>query len=1017
MSGQDHTEDILGAITFAAGRFAEEPVWRTAVVDVLASLGAASAADRVYIYRNFVGEDGQLRMELLFEWVSEDTAPTIDDPDNADWLYGDVLARYVEVLGSGGVIHGPTEAFPSDERDQLTEEDIVSIAIVPIFVSGEWWGYMGFDDCAAPRQWTAVELEALRAVAAITGGAIQRSRLELKIAETEERFRMLVEHIPAALYIDEPGEEMVTTYVGPQLEPMLGISAERWMHEDEVWQKHLHPEDRDRVLDEYFGAMRSGSEDIVQEYRMIRPDDGRTIWVRDETTLLRDDRGDITRILGVMFDITAQKEAEAEVGAAQARFQQLVERIPVAVYTEASDGATGHFYISPQIEAITGHPPSAFLDDTFWEAHLHEDDRERVIEADRASVIDGSPFVVDYRFMTADGGTVWLHEEALPVPGPRGEDLVFGVISDITEQREAAHQLALAQEQYKSLVEGIPAMVYLDPTGETEGSLYVSPRCEEILGITAETYRADTEAWWQIIHIDDRDRVREVSDEHVRSGRSLDVEYRIVRPDGSVSWVNEQAEVLLDEEGKPFLIQGVIFDITERKEAEARIAFLAYHDALTGLANRALFEEMLEPALARARRNDAAVAVMFMDLDRFKEVNDTHGHGIGDELLKEVARRLQECVRDTDLVARQGGDEFLVLLSDLEPGEEADIAVGHSRAIEVAEGLADRIRRAMRLPFAFADVVIDTSMSIGISVFPFDAADSRTLLKHADSAMYESKKARPGSVAVHARSETDPLISESMAWRLRRAVKEQAWDLHFQPVVELADGRIVGAEALLRWRRPEGGFVPPSDFIPLAEEMGLLEIIGEWVFEEICRQRAVWLRQGMDLTIGFNLSPRQLVQRDLVERLAMGLRSAGMDPQDILIEVAESTAMTDPVRAQRVLWALHEQGFRIAIDDFGTGYSPVTRIWHLPIDVLKIDQPLVRDLPEDPQVDSFVGAVIEFAREHGTVPHAEGIETPQQREFLVAQGCAIGQGYLFSRPLPPSELTALWHKGDGRIEV
>lgn len=270
---------------------------------------------------------------------------------------------------------------------------------------------------------------------------------------------------------------------------------------------------------------------------------------------------------------------------------------------------------------------------------------------------------------------------------------------------------------------------------------------------------------------------------------------------------------------------------------------------------------------------------------------------------------------------------------------------------------------------------------------------------------------------MHARTGADPLVEDAMVWRLRRAVKEQAWDLHYQPVVHLRDGAIVGAEALLRWRRPEGGFVPPSDFIPLAEEMGLLEIIGEWVFEEICRQRTTWLRQGIDLTVGFNLSPRQLWQRDLVERLAMGLRSSGMDPADILIEVSESTAMTDPARTQRVLWALREEGFKIAIDDFGTGYSPVARIWHLPIDVLKIDQPLVRDLPDDAQVDSFVGAVIEFAREHGTVPHAEGIETPQQRAFLLEQGCEMGQGYLFSRPLPPEELTALWRKGEGRIET
>jgi diguanylate cyclase (GGDEF)-like protein len=404
-----------------------------------------------------------------------------------------------------------------------------------------------------------------------------------------------------------------------------------------------------------------------------------------------------------------------------------------------------------------------------------------------------------------------------------------------------------------------------------------------------------------------------------------------------------------------------------------------------------------------------------MDLDGFKEVNDSLGHEAGDQLLKEVASRLLEATRDTDLVARQGGDEFLVLVSDLDPGDIEDVGIDADNAMAVCEKLADRIHRSMRAPFAVGDTEVHSSISVGISVYPNDAQDARSLMKNADAAMYESKKSQPGSYAIHAGSGTDPLTSLTFTKRLRKAVKNQSWVLQYQPVLELATNRMVSVEALVRWRRTTGDLMSPAEFIPLAEEMGLMEIIGEWVFEELCRQRGLWLKEGIDIDVSFNLSPRQLWQRDLTERLMSGLRASEIEPGRVIIEVSEATAMTDPARTQRILWGLHEEGLKIAVDDFGTGYSPPARIAQLPVDILKIDQPLVRDLPEDKDAAAFVRAVIDFVQELGTISQAEGIETEQQRRFLADSGCKQGQGYLFSRPLPADAFTTLFKRKDGLI--
>jgi diguanylate cyclase (GGDEF)-like protein/PAS domain S-box-containing protein len=604
---------------------------------------------------------------------------------------------------------------------------------------------------------------------------------------------------------------------------------------------------------------------------------------------------------------------------------------------------------------------------------------------------------------------------------PPDEDLVellesAGALIAQTLQRDRA--LALlndADVRYRARVEQIPAIVYIDVVDESMSTSYVSPQITTLLGVTPEEYIADPDCWYKHLHPEDKERALA---EYLRgrdAGESFTFEYRLVANSGNVVWFRDSAVVIEGEDGTPSFVHGVMLDITERKKAEEQVAFLAYHDKLTGLPNRAMFEELLDLAMARARRHELSVAVIYADLDNFKLVNDSLGHEAGDELLRQLADRLREATRETDLVARQGGDEFLLLLADLERDVVGPASDPTDGAMLIAETVANRIHDSLRQPFVLNGVECHASVSLGIALFPQDSSDLRGVLKNADTAMYQSKTMGPGGYVLYSEDTGDPMSRLSFSTRLRKAVESRNWILHYQPVVDLARGDIVGVEALLRWQDPNGGLIPPGEFIPLAEEMGLIEVIGDWVIEELCRQDAEWRRDGLSLEMNFNLSPRQLWQSEVVEKVMRPVEAFGADPSNMILEITESTAMTDPERTQRLLWEFHAQGFRVALDDFGTGYSSLSRLKHLPVDILKIDRSLVRDVAFDVEAGSMVRAIIQLADGLGMTPLAEGVETEQEWRFLTDHGCGLAQGYHFSRPVPASEITAQYHRSGLRL--
>ncbi len=395
------------------------------------------------------------------------------------------------------------------------------------------------------------------------------------------------------------------------------------------------------------------------------------------------------------------------------------------------------------------------------------------------------------------------------------------------------------------------------------------------------------------------------------------------------------------------------------------------------------------------------MAVLCVDLNDFSLVNDSLGHQAGDALLIAVADRLREAARETDLVARRGGDQFLLLLADLARDDG-----GIDGAVMRAESVAQRIQESLLAPFGVDGTEVYVAASVGISMFPDDAADAGTLQRNAESAMYEAKKGGRSGFVLSAGSALDSSAKLQFVTRLRKAVETQRWVLHYQPVVDLESGRMIGVEALIRWMEADGTLVPPGEFIPLAEELGLIEQIGHWVVRELTYQVQAWRELDIDLEVGFNLSPRQFWQPDLARRIQQEFRASGVDPSRVLVEVTETSAMLDPDRAQEILHELHAAGFSIAIDDFGTGYSSLSRLREMPVRVLKIDRSFVSGVNEDRQSASIVSAFLELANGLDMTTLAEGIETAEELAFLRERGCKLGQGFFFSRPVPPEEIIA-----------
>jgi diguanylate cyclase (GGDEF)-like protein len=435
---------------------------------------------------------------------------------------------------------------------------------------------------------------------------------------------------------------------------------------------------------------------------------------------------------------------------------------------------------------------------------------------------------------------------------------------------------------------------------------------------------------------------------------------------------------------------------TAGTHARGEIAYLAYHDPLTGLANRAALEDALVGAVVQARASGTSVALAFADLNEFKRVNDSLGHDIGDELLCQVAGRLRRAVRPSDLVVRQGGDEFLVLIRELPPSGR-----------DAAEAVGQRIADAMHAPFELGAAELLVDVAIGISLFPDDAETPEALRKHADAAMYEAKAAG-GGVNVYGEDTVDPIARLELAARLRRGIERGELELHHQPILRLAEERVIGVESLVRWRDPaRKSLVPPGEFIPVAERTGVIEALGDWVLTEVCGQARTWAEMGLYPNVGFNVSPRQLRRPDVARRFSEVVKAHGIEPGRFVLEITESAWSLEASRLLPVLGELRAAGFALAIDDFGAGYSSLWRLRELPVQIIKVDRAFLDGVPHDAQATAVYSAIMRLADACGCDVVAEGVEDGEHAAFLVENGCRIGQGFHYSRPVPAADCTSL----------
>ncbi len=563
---------------------------------------------------------------------------------------------------------------------------------------------------------------------------------------------------------------------------------------------------------------------------------------------------------------------------------------------------------------------------------------------------------------------------------------LIGYLVDITDQLAAEEKLRLQAKIFEQNSEAVLV------TDREHRVLSANRAFTRITGFTEDQVRGQIPGPWRLAE-EDPESAGEIARALAAEG-SWHGELRDQRANGETypAWVSISAVDNGQGELSHYFL--VFSDISERKEAERQIHRLAYYDALTGLPNRALLYSLLEQSLAEAHRRKEFGAVLFLDLDRFKAINDSFGHSLADSLLKEVGRRLSSALRDEDMVARLGGDEFVIALFDIVRREDALV-------------VAQKLLHALDAPFTLERNEISLRASIGIAIFPEDGRDAESLIRNADTAMYRAKQSGGGQLFYSQEMNLRSFERLKLENSLRQALEKQQFQLYYQPQVDIASGRIVGAEALIRWQHPEQGLVSPAEFIPLAEETGLISRLGEWVIRAACAQSQAWRAKGHDdLTIAVNVSPRQF-RPDLPPFIAEQLRAHGLDGRHLEIEITEGMLMHHSEATLELMHHFQKIGVRLALDDFGTGYSSLSYLKRFPIDNLKIDQSFVRGIPADPNDTAIARAIISMAKNLRLTVIAEGVESPEQLAFLRHAGCDEIQGYLFSPALPPEDFLRL----------
>jgi diguanylate cyclase (GGDEF)-like protein/PAS domain S-box-containing protein len=656
----------------------------------------------------------------------------------------------------------------------------------------------------------------------------------------------------------------------------------------------------------------------------------------------------------------------------------------------AVDLMTGAMTWSEEQYRIFGLDPGLEATIDLFVSMLHPDDWSGPTQSWLDTVENGVPFDVTYRIVRADSEVRWVRIRAERETVVEGTSpTMVGTVMDNTEQVEAERERRQAEKAFEI---GFEQATIGAAIGDLEGNpIRVNPALCCLLGRPADLLVGH--GWAEYSHPDDVALGPAVMAKLSSGYDTYEDERRFVRPDGTVMWALCHVTLARDESGKPQYFFSQYQDITSRKQMEQELAHRALHDSLTGLPNRALLTDRLNQSLSGARRRGSLVGVMFVDVDHFKVVNDSLGHSYGDDLLKQSAARLGAVIRSGDTVARFGGDEFVVVCDD-------------ASSVDV-ERIAERVLETMAQPFTVGSHEMKVTVSIGIAISEVDAT-AESLLADSDAAMYRAKERGRGRIELF----DDALRAKVERWlstaaELHRAVERREFLVYYQPVIDLTTGTMVSVEALLRWRHPDRGLLSPSDFVPLAEQTGLIVPIGAWVLEQACRQLVRWQRHAPSISLAVNLSVRQMLAPDLAGLVGGVLLRTGVRPEDVCLEMTESLLMEDVDYCGTILASLKALGLRLAVDDFGTGYSSLSYLKRFPFDAVKVDRAFVDGLGTDPHDSALVAAIVAMADALHLEVIAEGVETHDQLAHLRNLGCQRAQGFYLSRPMPAADMARL----------
>ncbi|MBN1472445.1 MAG: EAL domain-containing protein [Syntrophaceae bacterium] len=833
--------------------------------------------------------------------------------------------------------------------------------------------------------------------------AKQDKQAKKLLKPSESQYRILADQMKNQIWIMDL--DLNITYINPSVEKLLGYTSKELK---KLPLDKLLPPESYQVATKFLSVELPKALKASPNYVLARTleiefhcKNGQTVWGECTFSFIWDENDKLLSILGEGRDITRRKQIEKSLQMSEENFRHSLDDSPLGVRIVKIEGET--IYANRAILNMYGYESIEELKNTpLKERYTPESYDEYQMRKKQRLRGETGPSEYDVSIIRKNREVRHLHvfRKEIFWNGKKQFQIIY---QDITERRQAEFQreaareaLRHSEEKYRSILENIEDGYYeVDIAGDY--TFFNDSMCrlcgyskEEMMGMNYRRYTDKKHS---------KKLYQAFNKVYLTGKPAKGFGWQIIRKDGSKRYIEASVSLLKDSSGKVTGFRGITRDITERKQMEQELDYMATHDALTGLPNRLLFTQLLNHAIQSAQRHKRQLAVFFIDLDRFKNINDTLGHKAGDQLLQEMATRFKQLVRNVDIVGRLGGDEFVMLIEEIKDSEHVST-------------LAHKILNTVIKPVVVEGEECRVTTSIGISLYPQDGETEQALMKNADMAMYFAKEEGRNNYQFYAKNiQIKAFERFSIESNLRRALERNELYLDYQAKLDLKTGVITGVEALLRWNNPSLGSITPTQFIPVAEETGMIVPIGRWVLKTACAQNVAWQRQGLSpVCMAVNLSLRQLTDNDLLKDIKAALDESGMDSNLLELEITESMVMHNPTRFIGVLNKIKDMGVRLAIDDFGTGYSSLAQIKHFPINTLKVDRSFIRNLPQDADDQAITEAIINMGKTLSLTVVAEGVENLDQDGFLREKICDEMQGFYFSRPISPDEFADLLRK-------